>query len=217
MAKKDNKKVSKIRTKKKLWFKIVAPKIFGNKEMGESYLPSAETAIGRSLKVNLRELSGSVRDQNVYIGFKITGVDGSTLKTSTISYQLTPAHIKRAVRKNTARLDDTLSFKTKDGKDVLLKSLVITRKPVQRSLKSALRVQLYELLKEEIGKTTFDTFVGNLVSFRVQLGLKKKLGKIYPLKEVAIRVLKLKETKGATLPVVEEEPVKDVAEAPVEA
>ena len=42
MAKKDKKKVSKIKVKKKTWFKIVAPKIFGNKEIGESYLVDVE-------------------------------------------------------------------------------------------------------------------------------------------------------------------------------
>jgi small subunit ribosomal protein S3Ae len=206
MAKLDKKKVSRIKTKKKLWFKIIAPKLFGNKEIGESYLPAAQNAVGRTLKVNLRELSGSMRDQNVYIGFRITGVDGTNLKTTTTSYELTPAHIKRAVRKNTARLDDVFTFNTKDGKEVLLKSLVITRKKVQRSLRSSIRVQLYDLLKEEIAKVTFDDFLGNIVAFKVQLSLKKKLAKLYPLKEVAIRVLQLKSKKGVKneeLPVVE--------------
>ena len=38
MAQKSKKKVSKIKVKKKVWYKVIAPKIFGNKEIGESYL-----------------------------------------------------------------------------------------------------------------------------------------------------------------------------------
>ena len=55
---KTKKKISKIKTKKKIWFKIFAPKLFGQKEMGESYLSAADQAVGRKLKVNMKELTG---------------------------------------------------------------------------------------------------------------------------------------------------------------
>lgn len=196
MAKTVKKKVSKIKTKKKIWYKIIAPNIFGSKEMGESYLASVDKAVGRTLKVNLRELTGNVRDQNVYISFRINRVDGSALQTSTIGYELTSAYMKRAVRKNTAKLDDYFILKTKDGKRVILKSLMISLHKTQRSTRSQLRKELGVLLDEEIGKTDFAAFVVNLVNHKVQMTIKKKLSKIYPLKEVAVRVLKLKDEKG---------------------
>ncbi len=191
MAKSEIKQVSRVKEKKKLWYRIISPKIFGRKEIGESYLASPETAIGRKLQLNLRDLTGNVRDQNVYVGFLINQVQGNQLYTSTVGYKLATAYVKRAVRKNTNRLDDTFRLKTSDGSRVVLKSLLITINKTHRSVQAALRKQLGESLKEELEKTDFETFISNLVNNRVQLGIKKRLRKIYPLKEIAIRQLAL--------------------------
>ena len=124
---KAKKKVSKIKVKKKVWYKVIAPKIFGNKEIGESYLQDPNKSVGRKLKVNLKDLTGNIKDQNVQIGLQINKLDGSLLKTSVVSYQLTPAYVKRCVRKNCAKLDDYFVLKTKSGKKVILKINVIGR------------------------------------------------------------------------------------------
>jgi len=195
MAKTNKKKVSKIKTKKKIWFKILASKNFGNKEIGETYLVSPEKAVGRTISVNLRELSGSPRDQNVYITFKITNVEGTTLKTTVVGYRLTPGYVKRVVRKNANKVDDYLTLTTKNGDDLIIKSLLVTRNKTQRSTLTHLRAELKKLLAEELNKSDFATFVGNLVNRRVQSGFKKRLGKIHPLKEVAVRVLSMKDQK----------------------
>lgn len=191
MAKIEQKKITKI--KKKLWYKIIAPKIFGSKEIGESYLEGPENAVGRKIKINLRDLTGNVKDQNIYIGFQINGISGRLLNTTVISYELTPSYIKRAVRKNTARLDDYFEVKTKGGKKVILKSFMVSINKAQRSVKAKLRREVGTILAEEASKVDFATFISSLVTRRIQMDLKKKLKKILPLKEVAIRVSKLKE------------------------
>ncbi len=211
MAKTEVKKVSRIKAKKKLWFTITAPKIFGNKDIGESYLSAPASAVGRTLKSNLRELTGNVRDQNVYISFRIIGVEGNLLRTSSFGYELTPAYVKRMVRKNTSRIDDYFALKTKDDSSVIVKTLLITRNRIQRSVRTELRKQLKEQLEGEISSLDFDTLLSNFVTFRVQMAIKKRLGKVYPLKEVAIRVLQLKGNRKAV-----SEPLQDAPALPVE-
>jgi small subunit ribosomal protein S3Ae len=192
MAKTAKKKVSRIKTKKKIWFKIITPKLFGNKEIGETYLPNVEKAVGRVMQVNLRNLTGNVKDQNAYVEFQISKAEGSTLRTETIGFRLTPQYVKRAVRKNTARMDDYFTLKTKDGKELVLKTLMVSRGRLQRSVKTSLRKQLGELLKEEVSKNTLDSLMGMIIGYKLQIGLKKKLNKINPMKEVTVRVLKVK-------------------------
>ena len=143
----DKKKVSRIKTKKKIWHKIIAPALFGKKEIGETYLTSAEQAIGRPLKVNLKDLSGNVKDQNVYISFKIIKWQGATLETKATGYELTPAFVKRIVRKNCNRLDDYFTFTTKDGKKLVLKTLMLTLNKVPRSTRTHLKNKLKEYLR----------------------------------------------------------------------
>lgn len=207
---KDKKKVSKIKTKKKVWYKIIAPKIFGKKEIGESYLTSPDAAVGRVLKINLRELTGNMKDQHAYVRFKITGVDGSTLQTETIGYELVPAFVKRIVRKNTSRIDDYLTFTTKNGDDVVLKTLIVTSKRTQRSTRKELRVKLAEILGKDIGSADYDTLCSNLVGNKIRFGLKKQLAKVYPLREVTIRVMKRVTAPKSEEPV--EKPVSEPAE-----
>ena len=190
---KPSQKVSRIKAKKKVWFKIISPKVFGQTEIGESYLASAESALGRKLEVNLKELTGNVRDQNVHINLQINQLDANLLKTSVIGYELATAFVKRLVRKNSDPIDGYFLLKTKGGKTVIIKTLMITISKSQRSVKTQLNKELGNILKEEVGNSSFDNFVTSLVQYKIQSMLKKRLRKIFPLKEVAVRVLKLKE------------------------
>ena len=191
MAKKDKKKVSKIKIKKKAWHKVISPKIFGNKDVGESYLQSPEKAIGRKLVSNLKDLTGNIKDQNVMIGMQINKIDGSTLRTIVVSYQLTPAYVKRAVRKGTTKVEDFYILKTKGGKKVIVKTLVVTINKVQQSVRTALRKEFQTILQTELEKTDFATFVSLLVNRKILNEAKRRLKKIFPAKEVSVRVLKL--------------------------
>ena len=189
----ESKKVSRIKSKKKIWFKIVAPRIFGNKEVGESYLASPEVAIGRKMKINLKDLTGNVKDQNAYVGLQVIKASGSILNTAVISYELTSASIKRMVRKMTSRLDDAYVFQTKGGKKVIIKTILITLHMAQRSTESQIRKEIKEMLSAEISQTGFDNFVNNLVINKVQSQLRKRLTKIFPVKELGIKMFQLKE------------------------
>ncbi len=191
MAKKDKKKVSKIKIKKKAWHKIISPKIFGNKDVGESYLQSPEKAIGRKLVSNLKDLTGNIKDQNVMVGMQINKVDGSTLRTIVTSYQLTPAYVKRAVKKNVTKVEDYYVLKTKGGRKVVVKTLVVTINKVQHAVKTALRKEFQAYLQSELEKTDFATFISMLVNRRLQSEAKRRLKKIFPSKEVSVRMIKL--------------------------
>ncbi len=192
-------KVSRIKVKKKAWYKILSPKMFGNHELGETYLTEANVAMGRILKINLKDLTGNVRDQNAYVIFQVTGVNGTSLQASTIGYELTSAYVKRAVRKNTNRLDDYFVLQSKDGKAVVVKTLLVTQHKIQRSLQSSLRELSHQLFAEDLEKG-LEMFLEDVFSSRLQSGTRKRLAKLYPLKEFSIRSLMIKE--GGNMPVV---------------
>ena len=210
MAKNTKNKVSRIKVKKKLWCKINAPKLFGQKELGEAYLSSPEKAVGRVMKVNLKELTGNIKDQKVYVSFRIDKTEGSTLHTSVIGCEITPTSVKRSVRKNTDKIEDYLILNTKNGDEVIIKTLVVTSFKTQRSVRTQIRQQLKAILSEDLSKSDFSTFMGNVVNRRVQSGAKKTLHKIYPVKEVALRkvILKVRKDNSKESKEVAQEPVK---------
>ena len=194
------KKVSKIKVKKKTWCRLLAPAVFGQLELGETYITGPESALGRVLKYNLKDLTGNVKDQNAYVLFRIDRAEGSILHTVLTGYELTPSYVRRLARKSTTRLDDYFKIVTKDGRTVVVKSVLVTLNKVQRSVGKGLRRQLQETLRAEIAQGDFATFIVNVASTRVRSELKKKLNKIYPLKEIALRTIKLQENAEVVAP-----------------
>ena len=194
MAKNEVKKISRITVTKKIWYKILAPQIFGQVEIGESYLSAPEPAVGRTVQYNLKELTGNVKDQNAYVNFKIEKVVGTTLHTSVRGYELTPSYVKRLIRQDCNRLDDCFVIKSKDGTEMIVKVIMITFHKTTRSVRSELQRQLRIVLQEEAGKDSFTNFLKNIVYSPLRGELKRRLHKIYPLKEAAIRSLALRRT-----------------------
>lgn len=208
---------SKLKLKKKIWYKIISPAVFGNKEVGESYLSEPETSLGRVVKANLKDLTGNPRDQNAYAIFKINKVSGTSLETEAIGYELTPAHVKRMVRKNTIRMDDFYTAKTKDGKRIIIKTFMISLKKTQRSKTAKLRKVLGEALREEASKSDFEMFIANLVGGKIQYSLRKLLHKIYPLRELAIKAVKFSKTStDIAVPESEESSDEEIRKAETE-
>ncbi len=215
MAPKKAKKHTKIKIKKKTWFKVLSPAVFGKREVGESYLASAEDAIGRVMKVNLRNLTGSMRDQNVELTLRINELKGSILHTEVVGYELVSVFVKRMVRKRTARIDNVFKFTTKDGKEVILKSLLVALHRNKRSTGVTLQNSLKDILVEELAQHTFADLVGKLASNKIQYSIKKKLTPIFPIKEFAVRSIKVADLgRGAAVTVVDESEAVKVEEAP---
>ncbi len=206
------KKVSRIKVKKKLWFKIISPKIFGNREVGESYLTSAESAIGRKLKVNLKDLTGNIKDQNAYLGLQITSSEGNLLKTTMVNYALALAYQKRMVRTGTSRLEEVFTGKTQGNKTVIIKSMLIVSNQAQRSVQSRLKKEFKEFLDAELKKTDLGTFISNLVNRKILNEARSRLKKIYPLREVAVKAIIVQEKGLAKEEVIVED--KTITPAP---
>ena len=218
MSKSEVKIVSRIKTKRKTWHTVLASAVFGKKELGESFLGSPEEAVGRFLKINLKDLTGNMRDQNAYVSFKIVKWQGSTLDTIHTGYELTSASVKRMVKKNCNRLDDYFLFMTKDNKPLVVKTLMFTIKKISRSIRTQLRKVLKEILAEEFKKNNFDAIFSNIIAYKTQQTAKKQLAKVYPLKEMAIRKLVLvsREQTAGSKTESETAPAKDLEKASIE-
>lgn len=201
-------KVSRIKVKKKRWFPVLAPKFLGQREIGESYLSELKAAVGRVLKISLRELTRNVKDQNICVSLKITEASGNSLQTEVVGYAYLPFFIGKLIRAGTGKIDDSFILKTKDDKAVRFKPLAITVFPVNRSIKTAIRKKLRDSLEEEAGKSTFDSLVNDLLRYKLQAELKKKLNKVCPIREIIMRAVKLEGRKKVEVKKKEEIPPK---------
>jgi len=187
------KRQTKSKSKRKAWYPVHAPALFGEKEVGETYLFQPEDGLARCMRVNLKNLTGSLRDQNIYVTLTVNKLEGNQLQTMVKDYTLDSGYVKRMVRKNGSRVDSVYSFKSKDEKEVLVKSLVLTYGKSPRSTGVQLREKLHEELTTIIGSIDFNEFVSSAISKKVQGDLKKALNSIFPVKDVVLRHIELQD------------------------
>jgi len=179
--------------KKKKWYKILAPEVFNSQILGETSTFEVDKVVGKAMNVNLMNLTGEVRNQNVNIKLKVREVKENQGHTEVVGYTLSPAFIKRVVRRRHTRVDATYTIKTKDNKSMIVKPLIITKNRANRSEVTILRTTTLETLTEIAGNTNYTDFIKGIVQYRTQLDMRKKLSKIYPLKTFEIKKMRLVE------------------------
>ena len=217
MAKKNTKKVSKIKIKKKTWYKIQAPTLFASRHIGETYLANAQSAIGRVMTINLKDLTDSFRDQSMYVTLKLENIKDQQFTTSIIGYSVIPSFIKRMARKRTSRLDDVFTVTTKEGKKVLIKAIAIAMFKSNRSVGTTLRLKMQEIITQTAQKLTFEAFASEIITGKVKMSLKRELKKVYPVKEAIVREFKLVQNKkGTPIAVVETKESHEEAQKHIE-
>ncbi len=200
------KRVAKKSVKKKKWVPIVAPKLLGEKPIGESYLGEAQEALERTVKVNLMQVTGDIKSQSAAVRFRISEYKDHKLHTSLIGYNFLPSSIKRMVRRRMTRVDDSLVLSTKDNVQIRIKPMLLTRGKVSKLVEYKLRAALKEELTGFVTKTPYDELFLSVLKNRLQSELKSKFNKIHPVRAILIRVL-----EETTQEVVRAKPKKPVA------
>ncbi len=178
-----------VKIKKKSWYPIIAPQNFSNMVLGETYVTEPAAAVGRIIQANLRDITENMRDQNVYIAFKIVAASGNNLNTDATGYYMTAPSVKKLTRRTSSRMDESFVVVTSDGKNVRIKPVVVTSYKAVRSVCSALRKLLKEHMARDVSKITFSQLLERVVTHQLQTDAKKRLSKITPVKIIEIKVL----------------------------
>jgi len=165
---------------KKKWFQIVGPKNFRKSTLGESYVYSVDSLVGRKLHVNLSDL-GEGKRRNVDILFRIKEVKDNVAYAEVIGYKILESYIKRVSRVGSKILSSSDVYKTKDNVKTRIKFILITKGKPNKSILMNLRKQTKEYLVNLLQNKTYDEFLLDVINVRVQRGLKDKLKKTYPL------------------------------------
>lgn len=207
MAKVQRKSVSK--GKKKKWFKIIAPKSFNNQVLGESYIYDSKQLLGKNLKVNMMTLSRDPKQQHLNLSFEIKQIDGDKGLTRLKGFEISPAFLKRIVRRGKNRVDMSFTCRTKD-KLVRVKPIILTRSLTHNPVLTSLRESTVHLVTKTFANYQFEDVIKDLLAYKIQRQIKEDLKKIYPLKSFDIRVIK--EEIGRRKEVKVEEPIAGVSE-----
>ncbi len=220
MAVKSKKGKTVDKWRKKKYFPVMAPKIFQERELGKSLAFDPASLEGRRMCVNLMVLTGNIKKQEVNLTFVVDTVKGDTAYTTVRKYEISPASIKRKVRRQRDRLDESFQCVTQDNKMIRIKPLIITAVKTSNLVRAALRRSSIQFIINTIKRTDYDTLIMDVINDKLQREVAKHVKKIVPIRFVNIRKLEyLGEQKVADAAPVDEkkaEPVKVDAPVPAE-
>ena len=206
-TKKKTEKATKI--KKKIWCPIIAPKLFKNVFLGETYITEPKLALNKTITKNLMDLTKDVKKQNMNIKFVVDRVEGGKAHTKVVGFKMISSSIKRLTRRRSDKIELSFVCKTSDNKKVRIKPLLFTRSLTRSSVTKTLNKATTEQLTKAISKTSFDDLLNDLISHRVQSHFWKSLKTVYPLRNFEIKSMELEKEKK---PMEELENVKVVEE-----
>lgn len=198
--------------KRKKWYNLVAPAVFGEAFLGETPAAEEKDIMGRTAKVNLMVVTNDMKKQHVNLTFEVVNVQGDKAFTEVIAYEVVPAFIKRMVRRAKDRIDDSFLCETSDHKVVRIKPFLLASGQTSNRIRTLVRKLGRDFLFKNIAQTTYDELVDALVGNKVQMDLKAIVSKIYPVRSCEIRTMKLEKgiakappIESVNLPVEEEE------------
>ena len=173
--------------KAKEWYKVHAPRMFNEIEIGES--PSAEPGylIGRTAEVTVQDLTGDFSKMHIKLKFKITDVDGHTAKTSFIGHELTSDYVRRLTRRKKTKTDHVVDTITKDGFTIRIKPMSIAEKRIQTAQEEAIRHILGETLVKMGTEMTLSEIVKLIVSGEMAKELARACRCVIPIKRIEVR------------------------------
>ena len=170
------------------WYKILAPKIFNEEEVGQTTADEAKKLIGRTVEMPLPVIFKEYgRNNNILIKLRVDNIKENKALTSIISYSLIKAHLVRLVRRGVSRIDVIDNLNTKDGRGIRVKIIIVTNHRATRKQRYSIRKRASELIKKQIPEYNWEAFILALITSKFQGDLKKKLKKIYPIRYVEVR------------------------------
>lgn len=189
----------KDRWKAKEWYKIYAPKMFNEMQIGETPSADPSSLIGRTTEVTVHDLTGDFSKMHIKLKFKINEVNGFDARTIFVGQDLTSDYVRRLTRRRRTKTDHVVDARTKDGYLVRIKPMSVTEKRIQSSQETAIRA----IMTETIQKLAADMTMTDLVKAIISGDLAKELAKaskvVVPIKRMEIRRTEVLEM-GTPLP-----------------
>jgi ribosomal protein S3AE len=195
MAKPKVRKTGKGAPKKK-WVEILAPKVFNQQPVGQTYVYETREALGKPITANLMSLTKNHRRQGTNVMFEVTGQHEDKLITEFTGLRIMPPVVRRMVRRGKEKIEDSFICSTSDGKKVRVKPIIVTRAKAKGSVVTSMRKAAKLYLARTFSKMAYDQIVESLVDYKLQKGIYETLIKIYPVSVCEIRWFALLKEKG---------------------
>ena len=185
--------------KSKRWFTIRAPRHpWSFRVIGETIAEDEEQLIGRHYEMVQNELDGDFSKMHVKVQFRISGVVGADALTEYIGHEFLKDHIRRQVRRDRGKIDDTVDVVTEDGFYIRIKPLMISRHRSKGSQKQQMRTLARDIILKVGATSTWVDFQKATLDGTLEAQIREAASKIQPIRDVMIRRTQLMQSGVVT-------------------
>jgi small subunit ribosomal protein S3Ae len=178
--------------KMKKWFSVYAPKVFNELMIGEMPANDDEAVMGRNIVVGLDVLTRNPSHAYTNVVLKVTEVNGNAAHTKLISISQLHSYIRSLVRRYRSVASLVLPVTTRDGTQMVVKALVITRSRVTHSRVVGIRKEMAVLAASFCKENDTNDVINAILEGKFQSTLASQLKHIAPLNKIEIKKLDIK-------------------------
>ena len=183
-------KVKKSRTadkwKKKQWYNIIAPAEFDKTVIGETVAEKPKNVEGRTIKIDLGQLTGQRQKRYIGVIFKIDRVEGNNASCQTLGHEASPGFVSRLVRRRMSKVEIVQTLRTADNKRVKVKTIALSVRKLSKNQERDVGKKMAEMMKEAVLQKSYVQASQEMIFGAMASKIFKVLTKIAPLKRVEI-------------------------------
>ncbi|MGD2072183.1 MAG: 30S ribosomal protein S3ae [Candidatus Thorarchaeota archaeon] len=177
--------------REKVWYQILAPDYFDNKEIGNTPAGNPDSLIGRTVQPTLYDLTGDFDQVHVKLTFKILEIKGQQALTVFNGHKWSSDYLRGLVRRGTSRIDWIGPILTKDDYLMRISVVVFTTSRAKSSHKHAVRKATEKIIRAHAKKHSFDELVQKVVLGELASEVQEAVKKIIPLRNCEVRKSKV--------------------------
>ena len=171
----------------KEWYVLLAPKLFKEKEIGETPVGDAKTLIGRRIDVYLINLIDDLSKYYIKFYFKVKEIKDDKAYTEFAGFECLRDYISRMIRYGIKRIDIVQNLTTSDKAKLRIKTIIITSKKMKKNVEVELKKFVEEKMKKNIETNTLNEFIEKTISDNFKNSILNEGSKIYPIRTFEIR------------------------------
>ena len=181
--------------KQKSWYEIVAPRAFGEAKIGETAASDPANLKGRFIMSSMMDITGDFSKQHIKLEFRLGDVVGDKVQTEFVGQYLSRDYMRSQIRRKSTRVEDVIDVKTKDGHKVRVKAIAMAIGRAQATQERAIRKIMHDIVIKRAQASDLEQFINEVIKGRLSANIYRAAGKIYSLKRVEIRKVRVMEDK----------------------
>ncbi|MBI1978636.1 MAG: hypothetical protein HYS62_01075 [Candidatus Aenigmarchaeota archaeon] len=176
-----------VKLKGKQWFKIISPKFFGEKEIGQTVAGVPDALIGKTINMSAIELTDDINKYYMTLKLKINSVNGDKASTEFVGSECMQDYISRMVLHRVRRIDTVQDLTTNDDVKIRIKGLTIIPKRAKSSIEVKVREFVAASIKKVVEDSTLEELLMKILANEIKNKILKEGRTIYPIRNFEVR------------------------------